>query len=251
MVREPGERVRGRLGLLALERAQALERHRGVRHQQRGVVDDLGRQRHAAAVAGEVAVRAGRGAQRQAEAAAFEIDAALVAAGLRQRHERGAVERVLARALVAQPGLRQHELALDDLADLHAGEPERTPDRAGDDAQHRSVLARLGEAREGLPQPARAGRLPRLGRLAAERVARASRRRVRSEAACASRARARRPAGRRARVAERLDERGRLDARAPLDDPVLSRAARRARARRPAAPTPRPAPPGGDAGART
>ena len=67
-------------------------------------------------------MRAGRGAQRQAEAAAFEIDAALVTAGLGQRHERGAVERVLARALVSQPGLRQHELALDDLADLHAGE---------------------------------------------------------------------------------------------------------------------------------
>ena len=185
VVGEARERVRGRLELLALERAQALERDRGVRDEQRRVVDDLGRQRRAAAVAGEVAVRPGRRAQRQAQAAALEVDAPLVAAGLRQRHQRRAVERVLARALVAQPGLREHELALDDLADLHAGEPERAPDRARDDAQHGAVLARLGEPREGLPEPAPAGRLARLGRLAAERVAE-HRRGAPQRSACAS-----------------------------------------------------------------
>ena len=161
----------------------------------------------------------GRGAQRQAEAAAFEIDAALVAAGLGERHERCAVERVLARTLVSQPGLRQHELALDDLADLHAGEPERAPDRAGDDAQHRPVLARLREAREGLPEPAPARRLPRLGRLAAERAPSIAAAR-RSVSACASPSGPVTSNGRRARLTERLDERGRLDARASLDDQV-------------------------------
>ena len=159
-----------------------------------------------------VEVRSGR-----PEAAALEIDAALVAARLGQRHERRAVERVLARALVAQPGLRQHELALDDLADLHAGEPERAPDRAGDDAQHRAVLARLGEAREGLPEPAPAGRLARLGRLAAERVAEhrgGAPQRVRVRLAVGARDQQRR----RARLAERLHERRR---------PRRARAARR------------------------
>ena len=48
VVREAGERVRRRLGLLALERAQALECHRRVRDEQGGVVDDVGRQRRPA-----------------------------------------------------------------------------------------------------------------------------------------------------------------------------------------------------------
>ena len=43
----PGERVGGGLELLALERAQALERDRGVRDEERRVVDDLGRERRA------------------------------------------------------------------------------------------------------------------------------------------------------------------------------------------------------------
>ena len=47
VVGETRERVRGGLELLALEGAQALERHRGMRDQERGVVDHLGRQRPA------------------------------------------------------------------------------------------------------------------------------------------------------------------------------------------------------------
>ena len=116
-------------------------------------------------------MRARRRAQRQAEPAAVEIDAALVLAGRRQRGQPRAVECELARALVAQPGLRQGELALHDLADLHAGEAERAAERARDDAQHRAVLACLRQSREGLPQPAPTRRLPGLGRNAAERIA--------------------------------------------------------------------------------
>ena len=155
------------------------------------------------------------------QAAVVEVDAPLVRAGLRQRDQRRALERVLARALVAQPGLGQDELALDDLADLHAGEPERAPDRARDDAQHRAVLARLGEAREGLPEPAPAGRLARLGRLAAERVPEHRRRATQRRGmrlAVGTRDQQRRRPG----LAERLHERRGLDARAPLDDPVVA-----------------------------
>ena len=150
-----------------------------------------------------------------------EVDAPFVGAGLGQRDQARALERVLARALVAQPGLRQHELALDDLPDLHAGEPERAPDRTRDHAQHRAVLARLGEPREGLPEPAPAGRLARLGWLAAERVPQhrrgaPQRRGVRLAVGPGDQE------GRRCRLAERLHEGRRLDARAPLDDPVVA-----------------------------
>ena len=250
VVREPGERVRRGFELLPLEGAQALERDRRVRDEQRGVVDDLGMQRRAAAEADEVAVRARRGAQRQPEAAVLEVDAPLVASGLRERDERRAVERMLSRALVAQPRLGEHELALHDLAHLHAGEPERAPDRARHDAQHGSVLARVGEAREGLPQPATARRLPGLGRLAAERVSEhgcgaPQRLDVRlgpgagDEQGCRCRRRRaarRRPTARPSRGARRSSR---------------GRAGRTVRGRRRAAPRRRPAAPGGDAGART
>ncbi len=250
VVGEPRERVRGGLELLALEGAQALERDRGMGDEERGVVDHLGRQRPLAAVPGEVAVRARRGAQRKPQAAVVEVDAPFVRAGLRQRDQRRALERVLARALVAQPGLGQDELALDDLADLHAGEPERAPDGARDDAQHRAVLARLGKARERLPEPAPAGRLARL-RVAVRRArpraspprgaasGHAPRRRDPPPAEPPTRSRRaapRTPRARRARAARR-------SSRGP--------AARTARARPRAAPRPPPAPRGGGTAART
>ena len=70
-----------RFRLLALERAQALERDGRVGDEQRRVVDEIRREGTAAAVAGQEPVRAGRGAQRQPEPAAVEVDGALVAAG--------------------------------------------------------------------------------------------------------------------------------------------------------------------------
>ncbi len=219
VVGEPGEGVRRGLRLLALEGPQALEGNGRMCHQQGRVVDQVGRQRPAATVAGEVAVRARRRAQRQAQPTTFELDAALVAARRRERGQRCVVECVLARALVAQPGLRQHQLAFDGLADLHAGEPQRAPDRARDDAQHRAVLARLREAGEGLPQPACAGRLPGVGRLSSERVDE-HRGRALQQGGVLRGARARDEHG---RGAQRLDDGARfVDMRAALDDPVLA-----------------------------
>ena len=221
MVGEAGERIGGRLGLLALEGAQALERDGGVRDEQRRVVDDIGRQRRAASIGRQVAVRAGRGAQRQAEPAAVEIDAALELAGRRQRGQPRAVEGELARALVAQPGLRERELALHDLAHLHAGQPEGVAERARDDAQHRTVLACLGQSREGLPQPAPARRLPGLGRNAAERIAEHRRRPLqRGRVLLGARAGHEQRGG--ARRSDRLDEGRGIEARAPLDDQLMA-----------------------------
>ena len=247
VVGEPGEGVRRGLRLLALEGPQALEGNGRMRHQQGRVVDQVGRQRRAAAVAGEVAVRARRRAQRQAEPTAFELDAALVAARRRERGQRCVVECVLARALVAQPGLRQHQLAFDGLADLHAGEPQRAPDRARDDAQHRAVLARLCEAGEGLPQPACPAGCPVSGGSppsASMSIAAAlcNRRRA-PRRPRPRRARPRRPAAGRRRPVRRHARGARRSS--------PGRAARTGRARRRAAPTPRPAPRDGDAGART
>ena len=250
VVRQARERVGERLELLALEGAQALQRHRGVRDQERRVVDDLGRERRLAAVC-----RAGSRAFPSRCAAAGPGGSPRGRRAVRRRRPRPArqaraLERVLARALVAHPGLRQHELALDDLPDLHAGEPERAPDRTRDHAQHRAVLARLGEPREGLPEPAPAGRLARLGRLAAERVPQ-HRRGAPQRRGMRARRRARRPGGppipsRRAAPRTRTARRARA-ARRSSRGPV----ARTARTRRRAEPTPQPAPRGGGTGART
>ncbi len=163
-----------------------------------------------------VEVRSGRPSRQP-----VEVDAALELAGLGERGDGGAVERVLACALVAQPRLGERELALDDLADLHAGESERPADRARDDAEDGAVLARLGEARERLPQPAAAGGLAGLGRLAAERVGEHGRG-APQRGVLRLRARCRHEQRGRLRHSERLDAGARLDARAPLDDPVMT-----------------------------
>jgi len=89
------------------------------------------------------------------------------------------------------------------------------------DAQDRAVLTGVGEARERLPQPAAAGRLTGLGRLAAEGV---------GEHRCGAPQRGgvrlssrRGHEQRRGRGhAERLDAGARLHARAPLEDPVMA-----------------------------
>ena len=111
------------------------------------------------------------------------------------------------------------QLALHDLADLHAREPERTPDRTSDDAQHRAVLARLGQAREGLPEPARARGLPGVGWLAVERAAQ-HHCRAPQQGGVIFGARARDEDGR-AHVPERLDDRaGHADVGPAFNDEV-------------------------------
>ncbi len=155
----------------------------------------------------------------QPEPATVEVDGALVAAGGRERGERTPVERVLAGALVAQPRLRELQLALHDLADLHAREPERTPDRTSDDTQHRAVLARLGQPREGLPEPARARGLPGVGWLAVEGAAQhGGRAPQRGRVILGARA-GDEDGG--ARIPERLDDRaGHADIGPALDDEI-------------------------------
>ena len=249
VVREAGERVRGRLELLALERAQALERHRGVRDQQRRVVDDLRRQRRAAAVAGEVAVRARRGAQRQAEAAALEIDAALVTARTgpapRARGRRARARARARRAARSAPAPARPRRS-------RRPARRRVRARSRSRGRRRSAPPRARVPPPAARRPARASaRRPAARSRAAGRRARrpsiaAARR---SESACAS------PSGPRPAAPPSPNRRAARRARTPRCARAArrssrSRAVRRARGPRPAAPTPRPAPPGGDTGAR-